>query len=175
MSIPIESIKQGLALLPERFTNKAVFRLLVAIGLQESRFTHRYQVVQGKPGAKGPARGFWQFELGSQASRGGVWGVVLHKASRGHLENVCESLGVPFDARTIWQTLETNDKLAAAVARLLILTDPFEIPTQQGAAWNLYAQRCWRPGKPHPQTWPDCWKKACDVADQVFKSETEYV
>ena len=47
MSIPIESIKQGLALLPERFTSKAVFRMLVAIGLQESRFTHRYQVVQG--------------------------------------------------------------------------------------------------------------------------------
>ena len=72
MTVPVSSIKEGLGLLPEKFTNKSVFRLLVAIGYQESRFTHRYQIVQGKPGAKGPARGFWQFELGSQASRGGV-------------------------------------------------------------------------------------------------------
>lgn len=174
MTVPVESIKQGLELLPKKFTSKSAFRLLVAIGYQESRFTHRFQVVQGKPGAKGPARGFWQFELGSQASRGGVWGVVLHKASRGHLENVCKVLGVPFDARAIWERLETDDKLAAVVARLLILTDPFEIPTTQGSAWNLYAQRCWRPGKPHPQTWPECWRKACELADEVFASETEY-
>ena len=103
MSVPVESIKQGLELLPKKFTSKSAFRLLIAIGYQESRFTHRFQVVQGKPGAKGPARGFWQFELGSQASRGGVWGVVLHKSSRGHLENVCKVLGVPFDARAIWE------------------------------------------------------------------------
>ena len=174
MTVPVSSIKEGLGLLPAKFTNKSVFRLLVAIGYQESRFTHRYQIVQGKPGAKGPARGFWQFELGSQASRGGVWGVVLHKASRVHLENVCKALGVPFDARTIWERLETDDKLATVVARLLILTDPFEVPTTRSSAWNLYAQRCWRPGKPHPSTWPECWQKACDLADEVFASETEY-
>lgn len=39
--------------------------MLLAIGLQESRFINRFQIVQGKPGAKGPARGFWQFEQGA--------------------------------------------------------------------------------------------------------------
>lgn len=51
--------------------------MLLAIGLQESRFTFRDQVVPGKaPGQVGPATGFWQFERA-----GGVAGVMQHPRS----------------------------------------------------------------------------------------------
>ncbi|MNL86831.1 hypothetical protein D3C87_2157110 [compost metagenome] len=45
--------------------------------------------------------------------------------------------------------------LAAGVARLLLWTDPKTLPSigDVDAAWALYL-RTWRPGKPHPQTWP---------------------
>lgn len=44
--------------------------MLLAIGLQESRFEHRRQI-------KGPARGFWQFEAG-----GGTAGVLRQRSPR---------------------------------------------------------------------------------------------
>ena len=50
--------------------------LLLAIGLQESRFEHRRQM------GNGPARGFWQFETG------GVRGVVNHATSAGLLRKL---------------------------------------------------------------------------------------
>lgn len=56
------AIDPALSLLPERMRSKEAVVMLLAIGLQESRFVHTYQLVQGKPGAKGPARGWWQFE-----------------------------------------------------------------------------------------------------------------
>ena len=43
------------SLLPARMDTRAARALLVAIGLQESRFEHRRQI-------GGPARGFFQFE-----------------------------------------------------------------------------------------------------------------
>ncbi|MCV6902125.1 MAG: hypothetical protein NTT76_05400, partial [Achromobacter xylosoxidans] len=60
-------ISPALALLPAGMDTQAAHVMLLAIGLQESRFTHRQQI-------GGPARGFWQFEKGTRASRGGVWG-----------------------------------------------------------------------------------------------------
>ncbi len=51
--------------------------------------------------------------------------------------------------------------LAAAFARLLLLTDAKPLPQigdVQGA-WAYYV-RNWRPGKPHPDTWPGLYKQA---------------
>ena len=48
-----------------------------------------------------------------------------------------------------------NDMLAAAMARLLLWTDPAPLP-QVGdieGSWNYYA-RLWKPGLPHPDKWP---------------------
>ena len=121
--------------------------MLLAIGLQESRFEYRYQVVQGKPGAKGLARGFWQFELGTVASRGGVWGVFLHLASYTLLTQVASQRGVALSPTNIWKAIEADDVLAAALARLLLWTDPKPLPKLGDAdgAWQLYL-RTWRPG-----------------------------
>lgn len=145
----LDSLDAGLALLPHAMSSREARAMLYAIGLQESRFTHRFQVVQGRPGAKGPARGFWQFER-----FGGCKGVVNHPASRYWMHRVCATQGVDFTATAIWHAIETNDMLAAAAARLLLFTDPKKLPALDDAAgaWNLYI-RTWRPGKPHRQTW----------------------
>ncbi len=149
------AINPALALLPAAMGTPEARVMLLAIGLQESRFQYRYQLVQGKPGAKGPARGFWQFELGSRASRGGVWGVYLHHSSQHWLSVVCAARGVAFEPGAIWEAIELDDVLAAALARLLLFTDPRRLPAVNDAqgAWDLYALRTWRPGKPHRQTW----------------------
>lgn len=152
----------ALSFLPREMDSKKARVLLLAIGLQESEFIHRYQKVQGKPLAKGPARSFWQFEVGTAISRGGVTGVMLHLTSRYWLQQLCESHKVPFQAKAIWQAIETNDLLAAGLARLLIFTDAKKLPEigDKAGAWELYAKRCWRPGKPHPESWDSNHGKA---------------
>jgi len=155
---PSEIIKTGiepaLALLPANMDSAAARVMLLAIGLQESRFVHRRQI-------GGPARGFWQFEKGTRASRGGVWGVCLHPASKGNLAALCEARSVAFDPDAIYAALEYDDVLAAGVARLLLWTDPKALPGvgDADAAWALYL-RTWRPGKPHPRTWPELYRQA---------------
>ncbi len=79
-----DALRPAMALLPARMNTPAADCMLLAIGLQESRFVHRRQI-------GGPARGFWQFEKGTRASRGGVWGVFLHAASRDHLATLCKA------------------------------------------------------------------------------------
>jgi hypothetical protein len=154
--VTLNAIDPALAMLPARMTSPEALVVLLAIGLQESRFAHRWQVIDAKqPTKKGPARGFWQFELGTKASRGGCWGVYLHQASRFWLADLCERREVKFTPHAIWSAVESDDILAAGVARLLLFTDPKRLPSigDPAAAWELYSRRTWRPGKPHRHTW----------------------
>ncbi|MGE8690902.1 MAG: hypothetical protein ACN6PJ_27415 [Achromobacter sp.] len=153
-TITESAINPALALLPARMDTPAARVMLLAIGLQESRFVHRRQI-------GGPARGFWQFEKGSRASRGGVWGVFLHAASKNHLAALCKARSVTCDPDAIYAALEYDDVLAAGVARLLLWTDPKELPAvgDADAGWSLYL-RTWRPGKPKPDSWPDLYRQA---------------
>lgn len=148
------AITPALALLPAAMDTPEVRVMLLAIGLQESRLVHRRQI-------GGPARGFWQFEKGTRASRGGVWGVYLHAASKGHLAALCKVRSVACDPDAIYAALEYDDVLAAGVARLLLWTDPKALPAigDADAAWALYL-RTWRPGKPKPDSWPDLYRQA---------------
>ncbi|MFY3950724.1 hypothetical protein ACOTH2_29875 [Achromobacter xylosoxidans] len=147
-------IGPALALLPSGMDTPAARVMLLAIGLQESRFVHRRQI-------GGPARGFWQFEKGTRASRGGVWGVYLHPASKGHLAALCRARSVACDPDAIYAALEYDDVLAAGVARLLLWTDPKALPAigDDDAGWALYL-RTWRPGKPKPDSWLDLYRQA---------------
>ncbi|WP_241122458.1 hypothetical protein [Achromobacter xylosoxidans] len=147
-------ISPALALLPTAMDTQGGRVMLLAIGLQESRFLHRRQI-------SGPARGFWQFEKGTRASRGGVWGVYLHPASKGHLAALCRARSVACDPDAIYAALEYDDVLAAGVARLLLWTDPKALPAigDADAGWALYL-RTWRPGEPHPKTWPALYAQA---------------
>lgn len=121
--------------------------MMLAIGLQESRFVHRDQVVPGKPaGQVGPATGFWQFER-----NGGVAGVMQHAMTADIARRVAEAAGVAWDRDAIWQALatEAGDQLAAAFARLLLFTDRAALPAATEAAEDEAIAcylRNWRPG-----------------------------
>lgn len=142
-----DMIDPALALLPERMSSPAAKAMLLAIGLQESRFKHREQI-------GGPARGFWQFEQG-----GGVRGVLFHTASRDYATSLCQDRNVWPNARGVYLGLAKDDVLAAGFARLLLWTDPKPLPTNADDAWKLYL-RTWRPGKPHRHTWDAFYQQA---------------
>ena len=112
MNVPkhvVQAVNESLRLLPPAMGSKEARAMLYAIGLQESRFTHRAQVIDG--GGKGPARGYWQFERG-----GGVTGVLRHPASRFWMNSACNARNVPAQPMNVWLALETDDVLAAAAA-----------------------------------------------------------
>lgn len=146
----------ALACLPLSMDTPKARLMMLAIGLQESEFATRVQIVNG--GGKGPARSFWQMERG-----GGVVGVMNHASSTGFAHRICAERDVPFNALSIWTRMETDDILGAVFARLLLYTDPRALPEindpidprapMNSASWKYY-QRNWRPGKPHPQKWP---------------------
>lgn len=152
----LPAINQALGLLPKHMGSPQARVMLLAIGLQESRFEHRRQLVGTPPRPVGPATGFWQFERG-----GGVKGCMIHPASKDHLKALCITRGVVFEAMAIWKALQTDDVLAAGLARLLLWTDPHKLPAVNDVdgAWKLYL-RTWRPGKPHVRTWASFHKTA---------------
>lgn len=136
--------------------------MLLAIGLQESALTHRYQVLSG--GRKGPARGLWQFERG-----GGVKGVLTHP-STAKIANIFAAYHVgTVELGAIHARLEYDDILACAFARFLLYSDPRPLPQpaneSQAVAWEYYL-RTWRPGKPHPETWPANWQAALNTINR---------
>lgn len=151
-----EIIGPGLRLLPPSMDSAEARVMLLAIGLQESRFTTRLQrpLRLGMP--NGPARGFWQFERG-----GGVKGVMTHAATADHARIVCDARGVEFKAMPVWSKLAEDDLLACAFARLLLFTDPRPLPKlgDENGAWAYYVAN-WRPGKPHRQTWAKLYGEA---------------
>lgn len=135
--------------LPEGMDTPTSRAMLLAIGLQESRFEHREQI-------GGPAHGFWQFEKG-----GGVRGVLRHSASKRHIESVAESLSYEPDVEVMYEAIVHNDVLACAFARLLLWTHPKPLPVRADVdgAWHYYIST-WRPGKPHRETWDDFYEQA---------------
>jgi hypothetical protein len=126
---------------------------LLAIALQESEIKHRRQVTaSGKE--DGPAVSFWQFEKG-----GGCKGVLTHTAVEGRMRAACAAHGVAATPAALWEAMKTNDVLGAIAARLLLYTLPNKLPMASVDGWNQYIA-AWRPGKPHPETWPDHWHTA---------------
>ena len=153
------SVSKALFLLPQAMTSPEARVALYAIGLQESRFQYRRQMIKkgGELLPLGPAKSFWQGEL----TGGMCSGVKNHPASRYWAHHLCQARGCEFTARAMWNAIETDDVLAAGLARLLLFTDPRRLPAvgDEKGAWLLYL-RTWRPGKPHPATWPDLYAEA---------------
>lgn len=145
------AINPALLRLPRAMDSDAARVMLLAIGLQESRFKYRAQKTNN-PYVPGPAKGFWQFERG-----GGVVGVMNHRHTKDHAKLVCEARGVPFDSSLIHARLEFDDVLAATFARLLLWADAKPLPKVDAShdeAWDCYI-RSWRPGKPHRATFDE--------------------
>lgn len=148
-------IKPGLDLLPAKMDTPEARVLLVATGLQESRFQHRFQI-------GGPARSFWQFEKG-----GGIRGVLQHYSTHDMAIRVCDALRIPADEDTCYDAIAFNDALAAAFARLLLWTVPKSIPVvgRISDAWDYYLES-WRPGKPHRDSWADLYRQAISIVER---------
>jgi hypothetical protein len=144
-----KAINPALELLPAKMDSDAARVMLLAIGLQESRFEYRFQKTTD-PYVKGPARGFWQFERA-----GGVMGVMNHYTTKDLAKEVCKARGVLPGSSLIHARLEFDDVLAAAFARLLLWADARPLPgvdADHDATWKSYVTN-WRPGKPHRETW----------------------
>ena len=135
--------------LPGRFASESATVMLLAIGMQESRFKYRQQI-------GGPARSFWQFE-----KAGGVVGVLRHKATARHARAVCVLRDIEPTADAVYAAMLTDDLLGCAFARLLLYSDPKPLPEpgQIVTSWEYYI-RNWRPGKPHRGTWDSLYSDA---------------
>jgi hypothetical protein len=138
----------AMMLLPARMDTLEAKAMILAIGLQESRFSNRYQV-------GGPATGFWQFE------EGGVKAVMLHPATRDLIAQLLDHMGYPMSLPVIQHALANNDILAAVFARLLLWTHPNALPSinQATKGW-MYYYTLWRPGKPRQSTWEAFFQQA---------------
>lgn len=158
-------IDPALKLLPCKLDSPEARVMLLAIGLQESDFRDRRQLVTVRRDGKrvtvpeGPAKSFWQGE----ASGGMVHYVPLHEATKDLAAYVCQVRHVPLNDIAVWNAIENDDVLAAALARLLLYSDPYPLPAlgRRGAAWDYY-KRTWRPGKPKPEKWPLCYERALE-------------
>ena len=141
--------------------------LVMTIAGQESAWEHRRQIGIGQyfPQKVG-ARGYWQFE----STWGGPVALndVIQKSSL-QLAAICAYLEIPSDELTLYEAIAWNDTLACAMARLMLWQDPKPLPEvgDKVASWDYY-NRNWRPGAPHPQTWPALYDKA--VAAVTAKS-----
>lgn len=149
-----QTITPGLSLLPARMDGRGARLMLLAIGLQESRFQYRRQI-------KGPARGFWQFE-----KNGGVRGVLTHAATKAAAIGVCRERSVDPNESAVHAALEKDDLLACALARLLLYSDPRPLPApgEVTNSWDCYL-RNWRPGKPHRGSWDELYMHAWEALD----------
>lgn len=144
------------ALLPPRMNSREASVEVLAIGLQEGRLKHRRQLPRRPGGPWGPANGLWQFERG-----GGVTGVLTHPATRIHALRLCAARKVTPTPHTVHLALITDDVLAAGFARLNLWWLPSALPAIGDAAegWRQYLE-AWRPGSPHPDTWPEFYDEA---------------
>lgn len=124
--------------------------IMLTIGMQESDFDHRRQI-------NGPARGFFQFE------KIGVLGLWDHHRVGELVRDTCGLMGY-YDIKKVYNALEHNDVLAAALARLLLYTYPGRLPHPEHYenGWNQYIAQ-WRPGKPKPERWNERWHRANQI------------
>lgn len=138
----INAINEAYTHLPDKMKSDDATRFLLTIGLEESNLEHRWQVVNPRqPNIMGPARSFWQFEVG------GLRGVFNHRASGAHARNVAREYGVKTEAQEVHEVMHLAkfDGLSAAMARLLCWTDPKAVPKTAQEAVDRYLW-LWRPG-----------------------------
>lgn len=160
-------IDPALKLLPSSMDSLPARIQLLAVGLQESGFRDRRQLLSVVDPATGhtvlkpvgAAKSFWSGELGG----GMVHGVRVHPTTRALATALYIARSVRATESAIWNAIEDDDVLAAGLARLLLYTDPYKLPAlgRSQDAWDLYV-RCWRPGKPKRDTWDAFYLRALE-------------
>lgn len=151
-------------LMPSRMNSPEASSLLICIALQESGLRARRQMLEnGKQwweSKPGPANGLWQFERD-----GGVRGVMRHAAASAIVLPVIDALLYPRDPYAVHEALIHNDVLACVLARALLYSVPESLPgpNDPTKGWSQYVS-AWRPGKPHPEVWPENYRIAWEAA-----------
>src|SRR3990167_5653674 len=127
-------IPAALGMLPARLDTPDARAMLLAIGLQESRFQYRRQI-------GGPARSFWQAESG-----GGFRGILFHAETRQLARDILSRTRYGEPDESDFAAIEHNDILACCGARLLLYSHPKPLPKQGETeyAWRYYLDT-WRP------------------------------
>ncbi len=150
-------IEPGLALLPPALNGDDASVLLLATGLQESRFCYRREL-------GGYGLGYWKLHADKVAR------VFAHAGCREPLERLCEAVGVECTPRAVHAALEYNDQLATAITRLLLHTATRRLPAQAHPeqAWLLYLQ-LWKPALPRHLSWTPLHRNACNAL-QVYRA-----
>lgn len=154
------------SLLPGAMDSPEARAEMLAIGLHESNFASRQQGGTSKKAGKGPAKSFWQFELG-----GGVTELLETKSVRPILTHVLDVLRYPeWTAAAVHEAMEHNDTLAAVAARLLLWKDPRLMPKRHEGpkGYAIYLAR-WRPNPEaaaaHAGDWPLNFAKAYSIVE----------
>ncbi len=142
-------------LLPVSMNSREASAMLLAIGLQESKFEYRRQI-------RGPALSFWQAESG-----GGFRGLLSIHETRKIAREVLAVMAYGEPDPGDFQAIEDNDILACCGARLLLWTVPQALPSEGNAdeGWTQY-MLSWRPGRPHRQTWNECFARAWEAVNR---------
>ena len=146
----------------DKFMSPAGVAMMIAIGLQESDFLHRQQLIGNHrswwQSINGPAVSFWQDELPTIS-------LVLNHGRIGPMfREVLSMLGYPAEPKVIFEALKHNDLLAVAFNRLLLFTYPGPLPAEHDIeeGWKQYVW-CWRPGKPKPERWASRYARAWQI------------
>lgn len=150
MTYPRNAINEAFDLLPAKMDSQLARIQHAAIAFQETKYLTRVQY------GGGPARSYWQFENGKLA---GINGVLTHPATARIALDICKIRGIEPERMAVWRAMEVDDVLGAAFARLLMYTDSLPVPKNESEGWAMYL-RTWRPGKPHPDTWPKAYADA---------------
>ena len=101
-------IRPVLSWMGSRYSSVDAERMMLAIGIQESGFQHRRQIVG--IAEYGPARGWWQFE------RPGV-----AEALRGDRHDLIMRLGLPNDPDQLHSIIQWSEAGAAVCARQAVV------------------------------------------------------
>ena len=155
------ALRGAMRLLPVAMDTPPARAMILAICLQESALQFRKQV-------GGPAKGYAQFE-----QSGGVVGVLTHPQVAAYTKVVCAALDVPPTAIAVYTSLEQNDVLAAALARLLLWTLPDLLPQRDEAerGWQQY-MAAWRPGRPRRESWNANYEFAWSLVEDEITKES---
>ena len=166
----LDDIESGLSLLPTSLRTVSARIQLFATSRQENPTRSPRQIIRkdGKLQPLGPAAGDYQFE-----KTGGIRGLVRFKSPRVHgmLTQVCQARKVAVTEDALFDAVQVDPVLAAALARLLYFTDSGALPAVgdgQGA-WDMYL-RTWRPGayKRDPQGLRAKWAQSYAEAMNAY-------
>jgi hypothetical protein len=124
--------------------------LLMAIAGQESAWQYRIQIPSGE------ARSFWQLE-----QQGAIADVMADPNTAMVVSTFCDTYSISPDTATLFDAVAYNDTLAYLIARLALWQDSEPLPKvgDEESAWNYY-NAVWRPGDPHPDSWPAIYTQA---------------